>query len=260
MVNSTRALPDLTLAGKTALVTGASRGLGHTIALALAEAGADVAVTSRTRAQLDPVLAEIRARGHKAFGFAVDVREVAALRRLAQEAEEALGRVDVLVNNAGMNIPQRWHEVTEEAWDLVMDTNAKGAFFAAQAFAPAMVRRGYGRIINIGSQMALVGFFERSAYCASKGALSQLTKVLAVELAQTGVTVNCVAPTFLETAMTRPMFEKDPGFRAEVLRRIPMGRLGRPEEVAGAVVFLASEAASLITGHTLLVDGGWVAW
>lgn len=253
-------LPPTSLAGRVAVVTGASRGLGQTLALALAEAGADLVVASRSLPELTSLVDAVRAKGRRAFAFPLDVRSVESIRAFAAQVEEAVGPVDILVNNAGINIPQRWDEVTEEAWDQVMDTNAKGAFFMSQAFARGMQARRYGRIIQITSQMALVGFFERSAYCASKGAVAQFTKAMAVELAPFGVTVNTVAPTFLETAMTRPMFEKNPAFLEEVLRRIPLGRLGRPEEVAGAVVFLASEAASLITGHTLLVDGGWVAW
>jgi NAD(P)-dependent dehydrogenase (short-subunit alcohol dehydrogenase family) len=254
------ALPSFSLAGRVAVVTGASRGLGETIALALAEAGADVALASRTPADLEPVLARVRELGRGGAGFGVDVRDVASVRRFAAQVEEHFGRVDVLVNNAGVNIPQLWPDVTEEAWDAVMDTNAKGVFFTSQAFAHGMKARGFGRIINMASQMALVGFFERSAYCASKGAVAQLTKAMAVELAPYGVTVNAVAPTFLETAMTRPMFERNPAFHEEVLRRIPMGRLGRPEEVAAAVVYLASDGAALVTGTTLMVDGGWTAW
>ncbi len=255
-----RALLDMRVDGKVALVTGASTGLGRATALALAEAGADLVITSRSRERLREVCAEIEARGRRAVPLAVDVRDVAAVRRMAEEAHAAFGRIDILVNNAGLNIPQWAVDVTEEAWDTIMDTNAKGLFFCCQAVGKYMIEQQYGRIVNIGSDMGLVGWIQRAAYCASKAAVSLLTKVLAIEWAQYGITVNCIAPTFVETPLTRPMFETIPGFREQVLRNIPLGRLGRPEEVAAAIVFLASDAATLITGVTLPVDGGWTAW
>lgn len=255
-----RALLEARVDGKVALVTGASTGLGRVIALALAEAGADLVVTSRQAERLREVCAEVEARGRRAVPLAVDVRDVAAVRRMADEALAAYGRVDILVNNAGLNIPQPALEVTEDAWDTVMDTNAKGLFFCCQAVGASMVERRYGRIVNMGSTMGLVGWHQRSAYCASKAAVSLLTKVLAVEWAPYGITVNCLAPTFVETPLTRPMFERIPGFREEVLSRIPLGRLATSEEVAAAAVFLSSDAAAMITGVTLPVDGGWTAW
>ena len=255
-----RALLDIRVDGKVALVTGASTGLGYATALALAEAGADVVVTSRSVDRLREVCAAIEMRGRRAIPLAVDVRDVAAIQRMADEARAAFGRIDILVNNAGLNIPQWAVEVTEDAWDTIMDTNAKGLFFCCQAVGRSMIEQRYGRIVNIGSDMSLVGWVQRAAYCASKAAVSLLTKVLAIEWAPYGITVNCVAPTFVETPLTRPMFERIPGFREEVLRNIPLGRLGRPEEVAAAVVFLASDASALITGVTLPVDGGWTAW
>ncbi len=251
---------EVRLDGRVALVTGASSGLGYASALALAEAGADLVVASRSLERLADICRAIEARGRQAFPLAVDVRDLAQVRRMADAAVERFGRIDILVNSAGLNIPQPALEVTEEAWDTIMDTNAKGLFFCCQAVGRYMVAQRYGRIVNIGSTMGLVGMADRAAYCASKGAVSQLTKVLAIEWAPYNVTVNAVAPTFVETPLTRPYFERIPGFREEVLRRIPMGRLGLPEEVAAAVVFLASDAASLITGVTLPVDGGWTAW
>lgn len=251
---------DIRLDGRVALVTGASSGLGYASALALAEAGADLVVASRSLERLADICRAVEARGRHAFPLAVDVRDLAQVRRMADAAFERFGRIDILVNSAGLNIPQPALEVTEEAWDTIMDTNAKGLFFCCQAVGRYMVAQRYGRIVNIGSTMGLVGMADRAAYCASKGAVSQLTKVLAIEWAPYNVTVNAVAPTFVETPLTRPYFERIPGFREEVLRRIPLGRLGSPEEVAAAVVFLASDAASMITGVTLPVDGGWTAW
>ncbi|MCX2727929.1 3-oxoacyl-ACP reductase FabG [Thermomicrobium sp. 4228-Ro] len=255
-----RTLLDWRLDGKVALVTGASSGLGYASALALAEAGADVAVAGRSLDRLAAVCQAIEARGRQAYPVAVDVRDVVQIRRMADEVYDRFGHIDILVNSAGLNIPQPALEVTEDAWDTIMETNAKGLFFCCQAVGRYMVAQRAGRIVNIGSTMGLVGMADRAAYCASKGAVSQLTKVLAIEWAPYNVTVNAVAPTFVETPLTRPYFERIPGFREEVLRRIPFGRLATPEEVAAAVVFLASDAASMITGVTLPVDGGWTAW
>lgn len=248
------------LRGKIALVTGASSGIGYACALALADAGADVIVAGRSHERLRGVKEAILSRGRRSVALTVDVRDVQQIRHMAEEAHAAFGRIDILVNSAGLNIPQPALEVTEEAWDTIVDTNAKGLFFCCQAVGRYMVAQRYGRIINIGSTLGLVGLAERAAYCASKGAVSQLTKVLAIEWAPYNVTVNAVAPTFIDTPLVRPYFERDPHFRDEVIRRIPMGRLGEPEEVAAAVVFLASDAAALITGVTLPVDGGWTAW
>lgn len=248
-----------TLTGKVALITGASRGIGEHLALALGEAGADVALASRSVEGSQAVAERIEALGRRAFVTKVDVTSVASIQAMVDAVAGHFGRIDILVNSAGLNILRPALEVSEEDWDKVLDTNLKGTFFCCQAVGRLMVARGYGRIVNIASQMAVVGWNNRAAYCASKGGVAQITKVLAVEWAQRGVTVNAVAPTFIETAMTAKMLQ-DEAFRQEVLRRIPMGRLGQPGEVVGAVLYLASDAASLVTGHTLLVDGGWTAW
>ena len=243
------------LTGKVALVTGASRGLGAGIADALVEAGATVAGTSRDRASASRVAERL---GTPAVEM--DVTDVASVREGVERVVSGLGRLDILVNNAGVNVPQGIFDVDEESWDAVIDTNLKGSFFAAQAAARHMVGRGEGgRIINVGSQAGVVGIEERSAYCASKGGTTLLTKVLAIELAPHGITANTVAPTFIATELTRSTLE-DPARRERVLSRIPLGKIGEVEDVAAAVVYLASRAARMVTGHTLLVDGGWTAW
>ena len=247
------------LSGKVALVTGGSRGIGEAAALALAEAGADVAVASRTVEQSRAVAARVADLGRRSLAVRADVRQVDSIRAMVDEVSNHFGRVDILVNSAGINILRPVLEVKEDEWDRILDTNLKGLFFTCQAVGRLMVEQNYGRIVNIASQMAVVGYFNRAAYCASKGGVAQVTKVMAIEWARHNVTVNAVAPTFIETTMTAKMFQ-DEEFRAEVLGRIPMGRLGSLDEVTGAVLYLASDAASLVTGHTLLVDGGWTAW
>jgi len=246
---------DFGLTGKVALVTGASRGLGAGIADALMEAGATVAGTSRDRASASRVSERL---GTPAVEM--DVTDVASVREGVERVVSGLGRLDILVNNAGVNVPQSVLDVDEESWDAVVDTNLKGSFFAAQAAARHMVERGGGgRIINVGSQAGVVGIEERSAYCASKAGTTLLTKVLAIELASHGITANTVAPTFIATELTRTTLE-DPAWRERVISRIPLGKVGEVEDVAAAVVYLASPAARMVTGHTLLVDGGWTAW
>jgi NAD(P)-dependent dehydrogenase (short-subunit alcohol dehydrogenase family) len=247
------------LAGKVALVTGGGRGLGESIATGLAEYGADVALASRTLTDLESVATRLRALGRRSEAFQVDVTQVASIERMVKEVVTAFGRIDILVNNAGLNIIKYALEVTEDDWDRIMDTNLRGTFFCCQAVGRVMVGQKYGRIINIASQMAKVGWYKRAAYCASKGGVAQLTKVLAVEWAENNVTVNAVAPTFIETQMTAKMFE-DEAFKQSVLERIPLGKLGKPRDVAAAVIYLAAQAGDMVTGSTLLVDGGWTAW
>ena len=243
------------LDGKVALVTGASRGLGAGIADALKEAGATVAGTSREQGSAEQVAERL-----DSVPVVMDVSDVASVRAGVDRVASELGRLDILVNNAGLNVPQGIFEVDEASWDAVVDTNLKGTFFAAQAAARHMVAGGEGgRIINVASQAGVVGIEERSAYGASKGGTVVLTKVLAIELAQRGITVNAVAPTFIATELTRGTLE-DPAWRERILSRIPLGRVGEVEEVAAATVYLASPAAALVTGHTLMVDGGWTAW
>jgi 2-deoxy-D-gluconate 3-dehydrogenase len=254
-------LPSMRVDGKIALVTGAGSGLGQAIAIGLAQAGADVALTElpgREAAAAHTVQA-VEAAGQRASAWPLDVTRLPMIAEVVDGVLTRFGRLDILVNNAGINIPRLALDVTEEDWDRVLDVNLKGAFFTAQAAArKALVPRGGGKVINIASQNGVVGFHHRAAYCSSKAGLVNLTRVLALEWARYRINVNAVGPTFVDTPLTRPMFE-DRAFYEEVLGRIPLGRLGRPEDVAGAVVYLASPAADLVTGHTLLVDGGWTA-
>jgi NAD(P)-dependent dehydrogenase (short-subunit alcohol dehydrogenase family) len=243
------------LSGLTALVTGASRGLGKAIAMGLAEAGAEVVLMSRGRDRLESLAAELRARGFVAQATPCDVSDVAQVQRVIA----SLPRLDILVNNAGVNIPEPFVEVSEAHFDQIVGLNLRAAFFVAQAAVRKMLEGGNGgAIINLTSQMGHVGAPNRTVYCASKHALEGITKALAVELAPRGIRVNSVATTFVETDLTRPMLA-DPAFEQSVLSRIPLGRLGQPQDVASAVLFLASPQAALITGASLLVDGGWTA-
>jgi 2-deoxy-D-gluconate 3-dehydrogenase len=246
------------LDGQVALVIGASRGIGEACALGLAAAGADVALGARDTERLQPAAAAVEGLGRRHSVHAVDVRDLASVDRLVPAVLERHGRIDVLVYASGTNVQQEALEVTEEAWDTVVDTNLKGAFFCCQAVGRAMIERGSGRIVNIASTFSVVGFPSRAAYAASKGGLTQMTKVLALEWVSEGVTVNAVAPTAIRTALNETLFD-DPEWVAKVLPRIPAGRFATPQDVVGAVVFLASPAAAMVNGHVLLVDGGWTA-
>lgn len=247
------------LAGQVALVTGASRNLGAAFAKELARAGADVALIARDEQGLAETAAEVRSLGRKAATFTADILDTSLLPDLVTQVEAALGPVDILINNAGGNIPAPFMEVTEETYDRIMDLNLKSLFFLSQVVARGMAERRQGRIINISSQLGVVGMAGRSAYSAAKGGVNALTRTMAIELAPHGITVNAVAPTYIETSPVKKLLE-NPEFRADVLRRLPIGRVGQPHEVTGAVLFLCTREAGLITGHTLLVDGGYTAW
>ena len=237
-------------------MTGAGRGIGRATALALAAAGAELVLVSRTPSELDSVAGEIAADGGKARVLPCDVTRSDAVR----DAFAGLERLDILVNNAGLNRPQPFLDVDEPTLDLLLGLNVRAAFVVAQAAARLMVAKGGGVIINVSSQMGHVGSdLNRTVYVMTKHAVEGLTKAMAVELAPKGVRVVSIAPTFITTPLTKPFFDH-PVFRKWVLDRIPLGRLGTVEEVASAVVFLASPAASLVTGSSLLVDGGWTAW
>ncbi len=247
------------LGGRAALVTGAGRGIGRSTAVALAYAGAEVWLMARTQSDLDSAVAEITAGGGRAHALVCDVTDAAAVNR----AVAALPSLDVLVNNAGTNIPEPFVKVSEANLDKVLDLNIRAMFITAQAAVKKMLEspdrktRG-GSVINITSQMGHVGAPTRTVYCLTKHAIEGFTKALAVELAPQNIRVNSIAPTFLETPMTAPMFAK-PEFAKWVMERIPLGRLGQLDEVAAAVVFVASDAASLMTGTSLVIDGGWTA-
>jgi len=252
-------LPRFDVAGQVALVTGAARGLGRAIALALAAAGADVALGLRDVRVDNGLVGEIEALGRRARPFAMDMSTVDEVTAGVRAAADHFGRLDILVNNAGIAPGNPAEAVTEADFDRTVAVNLKGTFFASQAAGRVMIAQGYGRIINIGSQAGFVALPGESVYCLTKAAISHLTRCLAVEWGQYGICVNAVAPTFVHTPGTEP-YLADPAHRADVVARIAaLHRIGEPVEVAGVVVFLASPAASLITGETILIDGGWTA-
>jgi NAD(P)-dependent dehydrogenase (short-subunit alcohol dehydrogenase family) len=251
--------PRFDLEGQVALVTGAARGLGRAISLALANAGADVALGLRDANAGGDVASEVEALGCRALPLQMDVTELDQVFRAVDDTVERLGRLDILVNNAGLGPENPAEEVRVEDFDLTVAVNVKGTFFASQAAGRTMIQQGNGRIINLSSQAGFVALPTESVYCMTKAAIVHLTKCLAVEWGQHGITVNAVAPTFISTPGTEAGLA-DPDFRADVLERIAgLHRIGEPMDVAGAVVFLASPAASLITGETILIDGGWTA-
>ena len=252
-------LPGFDVPGRAALVTGAARGLGRAIALALAEAGADVALGLRDRSADGGLAAEIERLGRRALPLQMDMSRMAEIGPAVEAAATGLGRLDILVNNAGVAPRNLAEDVREEDFDATLAVNLKGTFFASQAAGRLMIGQGYGRIINVGSQAGAVALPGESVYCMTKAAIAHLTRCLAVEWGQHGITVNAVAPTFIRTPGTETALS-DPQFRADVIERIAaLHRIGEPPEVAGVVVFLASPAASLITGQTVLIDGGWTA-
>lgn len=251
--------PRFDLVGRTALVTGAARGLGRAIALTLAHAGADVALGLHDVTSAGDLAADIEALGRRAMRVQMDMLDLAQIESAVDQIVDAFGHLDILVNNAGVSPEDPAENVTEANFDHTLAVNVKGVFFASQAAGRAMIRQGFGRIVSLSSQAGFVALPGESVYCMSKAAVAHLTKCLAVEWGSHGITVNAVAPTFIRTPGTAGALA-DPAFEAETIERIAgVHRIGEPVDVAGAVVFLASPAASLITGHTLLVDGGWTA-
>lgn len=249
---------DFDLDGKVAVVTGAGRGIGREIALALARYGANLVLWSRTKSELERVAEEARSLGSRVLVQPVDITSVSELDDRVRDAVDEFERIDVLINNAGTNIPMWAEDIDEESWDKVMNINLKGAFFTAQAIGKVMIRQKKGKIINISSQAGKVGMIKRAAYCASKGAVDQLTRVMALEWAKYNINVNAVAPTFVETDMTRDMF-KDKAFSDWVFGKLMLDRLAKPEDITGGVLYLASNASDMVTGHILYIDGGWTA-
>ena len=247
--------PSLRLDGRRALVTGAGRGIGLAAAAALAQAGAHVVLVARTEPEIAALAAEIRAEGGSAEPLVLDVTDLPAVRA----AIEAADPFHILVNNAGTNRPQKFLDVTADAYDAITTLNQRAAFFVAQSVARRMAEAKIaGSIIHMSSQMGHVGGERRTVYCMTKHGIEGLTKAMAVDLAPLGIRVNSIGPTFIDTPLTRPFFQ-DNAFRDDVLRRIKLGRLGQVEDLMGAVLYLASDAAALVTGTALVVDGGWTA-
>ena len=250
--------PNFRLDGQVAVVTGASKGIGRDLAKALADAGASVALAARDLEALEHLAAEIRADGGEAMSMELDVRDVEQIGSVFEQVHAHLGSLDVLVNNAGLGANHPAEDVTEADWDQMMDVNLRGLFFACQAAGRIMLAQGRGRIINMSSQAGVVGIREHAVYSASKGGVNLVTKVLALEWSGRGVTVNAVAPTFIYTPGTAERLDQ-PEYLEGVLSRLPIGRVGTTTDVAGAVLYLASPAGAMVSGHVLVVDGGWTA-
>lgn len=247
------------LASQVALVTGGSRGLGRAMAAALAQAGASLALCARTQGDLERARDELRAGGARVETFPMDVLDPASVQAAVDAALGAFGRIDILVNDAGVNVRKPVLELSPEEWDRVIDTNLRGYFLVTRAVVPQMIARGRGKVINVSSILGAVGLPNQLAYASSKGGVVQMTKVMALEWARQGVAVNAIAPTYFETPLTEPL-RQDPERNRFIVERTPMGRWGRPEELAGTVVYLASRASDFVTGQTIYVDGGWTIW
>lgn len=248
--------PSFSIAGHVALVTGANKGIGQGLARSLALAGARVAVTGRDLGQLEETVAQIRSAGGDAMPFALDVTRVSEIEPVMERVRDHFGALDIVVNNAGVGANHAALDVTEQDWDDMMNVNLKGLFFCCQAAGRILLQQGHGRIVNVSSQASVVAIRDHAVYCASKGGVNQLTRVLALEWSARGVTVNAVAPTFIYTPGTAERLD-NPEYFDSVVGRIPIGRVGTIADVAGAVQYLASPAGGLVTGTVLMVDGGW---
>ena len=248
--------PAYNLEGKTALITGGSGGIGSAAAELLGQAGARVFLAGTQEEKLSQVASQLKAKSIRCSHLALDITEPGAPQRLVEAAAGEWGGLDILVNSAGINRPQKAEEVSQENWDAVLNLNLNALFWVSQAAGQKMIAQGHGRIVNISSQTGTVAIPLRAAYCSSKAAVDALTRSLALEWAPYNITVNAVAPTFVETPFVSEMF-KDPDFKQYVLDSIPLGRLATTQEVAHAVLYLASDQSAIVTGHILLVDGGW---
>lgn len=245
------------LEDQVAIVTGASQGIGRTLAIALAQAGVDVALVSRTRSNLEVVAGEIEAAGRKALVVPADIQDVSQIRKGIDEVHATFGKIDILINNAAWTATVEALEATEEQWDQTLDTSLKAVFFASQAAAKIMIQQGRGKIINIGSTLGRTAFASRSVYGAAKAGVHHLTRVLALEWAAKGINVNAVAPCITETPTRRELFER-PGYREWATgQMLPIGRWAQPEDFIGATLFLCSSLSDMVVGHVLMVDGGW---
>jgi 2-deoxy-D-gluconate 3-dehydrogenase len=245
------------LKGQIAIVTGASQGIGRTLAIALAQAGADVTLVSRTRFDLEAVAKEIEAAGRKALVIPANLQDVSQIRQMVNAVHKTFGKIDILINNAAWTATVEALEATEEEWDQTLDTSLKAVFFACQAVAKMMIQQGRGKIVNIGSTLGRTAFARRSVYGAAKAGVHHLTRVLALEWAAKGIHVNAVAPCITETPTRRELFER-PGYKEWATgQMLPIGRWAQPEDLIGATLFLCSSLSDMVVGHILMVDGGW---
>jgi len=247
------------ITNKTVVITGASQGIGKEIAFFLAKKGANIALIARNSGKLENIVNELRSAGHESIAISQDLKKVSELNKTMKKIYDFFGSIDILINNAGVNIAKPAERITENDWDNVIDINLKSAFFCCQAAGDYLKKSNNGKIITMSSQMAKVGYYDRVAYCSSKGGVTQLTKSLAVEWAREKINVNAIAPTFIKTPMTESMFE-DKEFKRNVLNKIPLGRLATIQDLLGTVLFLSSHSSDMITGQTIYVDGGWTIW
>jgi 2-dehydro-3-deoxy-D-gluconate 5-dehydrogenase len=246
------------LENKTAIVTGGNRGLGRAMALALADAGADVVIVGRDEQKNQQVVSEVQEKGRKAISLSTDLRDITAIGNMVAEVVSQFGKVDILVNNAGVSHTERALDITERDWDKVMDLNVKSLFFCCQAAGRVMKEQGYGKIINLASVAGAVGDLGIAPYTASKAAVINLTRSLALEWVRYGIQVNAIGPAYIETDMNTEELS-NPKVRDRIVGKTPMRRLGEPDEIAGATILLASDASNYMTGQTIYVDGGWLA-